>query len=94
MEKWLPTTLPLSIEQQCFFFHVECHKNSQSHQRPLSLLIPQSSTPLNWGPLDEEANELQFANVTTDLISSNKTLLKSSCLYRQDLNDIKDLMLL
>lgn len=74
MEKLLPTKLPLSIKQQSLFFYLECYKNSQSHQRLLSLLIPQSSTPSNWGLPDEEANELQLANVTTNLISSNTLL--------------------
>lgn len=74
MEKLLPTKLPLSTEQQSFCFHLERHKESQSHQRPLSLLIPQSSTRSNWGLSDEEANELQFANVITNLISSHTVL--------------------
>lgn len=60
MEKMLPTKLPLSIEQQSFSFHLECHKNSQSHQRPFSLLIAPLFKPRNWGLRDEEANELQF----------------------------------
>lgn len=71
MEKLLPTKLPLSKKQQTFFFLLECHKNSLNYQRPLFLLIFQSSIPSNWGLPDEEANELQFANVTTNLISSN-----------------------
>lgn len=93
MEKLLPTKLPLSIKQQPFFFFLECHKNSQSHQRPLFLLILQSSIPSNWGLPDEKANELQFTNATTNLISSNTMLQNSSCLYRQGLNNIKGLML-
>lgn len=85
MEKLLPTKLPLSIEQQGFSFHLDRHKNSQSHQRSLSLLIPQSSTPSSWGLPDEEANELPFPYVTTTLISSNTMVQNSSCLYRQGL---------
>lgn len=74
MEKLLPTKFPPSLEQQTFFFLLECHKNRQRHQRPLFLLILQSPTPFNWGLSDEEANELQFTNVTTNLISGNTML--------------------